>query len=135
MPARHHLDRRTDELARAVAAEPEDLLFSTRELAQMLGVSEQWVEIGRCRGYGPRFVILGPRRIRYRRGDVLAWLDERTHRRTAEYEHSPAGRASGSRVVSGKVIPPEEAAADQEAARDHRRVHRAATRPTGRAAP
>ena len=71
MPARHHLDRRTDELARAVAAEPEDLLFSTRELAQMLGVSEQWVEIGRCRGYGPRFVVSGPRRIRHRRGDVL----------------------------------------------------------------
>ena len=57
-----------------------DDLLSTAELAAWLGVSVQFLQTGRSHGYGPRFVKIGRRRVRYRRGDVLDWLNERTHR-------------------------------------------------------
>ena len=84
-PQNHQLDRRADEIAARRAGEPDDLM-STREVAIWLGVSVQWCEIGRHKGYGPPFRRLGPQAIRYRRGDVLQWLDERLHQSTAEYE-------------------------------------------------
>lgn len=83
---RHHIDRRAAETAaEGAAAGGEDDLLSTSEVAEWLGLSTQWLEIGRTRGYGPRFVRLSPRRTRYLRGDVLAWLRERSHASTAEY--------------------------------------------------
>src|SRR5688572_3352566 len=77
---RHHLDRRADAIAAqgtGVGA-PDDLL-TTAAVARWLGVSNQWVEIGRTKGYGPPFKRIGPFRIRYLRSDVLAWLEQRTH--------------------------------------------------------
>jgi predicted DNA-binding transcriptional regulator AlpA len=85
-PNRHHLDSRAHKLAHEPdAAGPKDALLSTSQLAQWLGVSIQWLEIGRHRGYGPQFIRVTGRIIRYKRSDVLAWLDERAHRCTAEY--------------------------------------------------
>ena len=81
---RHHLDRRAADIA-AAGDGPPDQLIDTKELASWLGVSRQWVEISRHRGWGPRFIRLGPRRIRYRRLDILAWLETRRHACTAEY--------------------------------------------------
>jgi len=85
-PTRHHLDRRAAELAAegAEAGEPDQLL-TTSDVAEWLGISTQWLEIGRGKNYGPKFVVLSTRRVRYRRTDVLAWLTERTHSHTAEY--------------------------------------------------
>jgi hypothetical protein len=88
---KHHLDRRANKLAAANNGDADDLL-STCELAAWLEVSEQFLEIGRHRGYGPRFVRLGPRRIRYRRADVVAWLKTRTHASTSEYALRASGR-------------------------------------------
>ena len=108
-PRRHHLDRRASDLAAAGAAagDPDDLL-TTSEVAEWLGLSTPWLEIGRCKDYGPRYVRLSPRRVRYRRADVLAWLADRTHANTAEYRAAPkAGRKPGSHVIDGRVIPPE----------------------------
>jgi hypothetical protein len=68
----------------AMGADPE-MLLHTRETAEWLSVSIQWLEIGRCRGYGPPYRKLGSKIIRYRVGDVLKWLEERSHRTTAEY--------------------------------------------------
>lgn len=83
---RHHLDRRAEEIAKSPVADgPPDQLLSTREVADWLGVSIQFMEIGRHKGYGPRFVRLGPRKIVYRRADVLHWLGTRTHASTQEY--------------------------------------------------
>jgi len=83
---RHHLDRRAEAIAAdPIADGPPDQLLSTKEVAAWLGVSIQFLEIGRHRGYGPRFTRLGPRMIRYRRADVLHWLGTRTHASTAEY--------------------------------------------------
>jgi predicted DNA-binding transcriptional regulator AlpA len=82
---RHHLDRRADKIASVAGVGADDDLLTTRQVANWLGMSEQWVEIGRVKNFGPKFTRLGPRTIRYRRGDVLAWLNSRTHDSTAEY--------------------------------------------------
>jgi predicted DNA-binding transcriptional regulator AlpA len=85
---KHHLDRRADAIANADSGGADDLL-STREVADWLGVSIQWVEIGRSKKYGPPFKRLAPRTVRYLRADVLKWLKARTHASTADYA-SPA---------------------------------------------
>ena len=83
---RHHLDRRAHTLVGADGDEDDDdELLSTRELCDWLTVSYQWVTMGRSEGYGPPFVQLTPAKVVYRRGDVYAWLRERTYRSTAEY--------------------------------------------------
>lgn len=96
-PATHHLDRRADHIIGRAPDGDADNLLSTKEVATWLGVSEQWVEIGRHRGYGPKFVKVAARRIRYRRGDVIAFLRERTHASTAEYAHKRKPRGANAR--------------------------------------
>ena len=64
VPVRHHLDKRAADLAAQGVGDPDDLL-STSDLAEWLGVSIQWVEIGRSKGWSPPFIKLSPRRIRY----------------------------------------------------------------------
>jgi predicted DNA-binding transcriptional regulator AlpA len=78
-----HIDKRADKLA-AIPGDDDDLL-STRQLAAWLDISESWLEIARHRGQGPKFLKYGPKSIRYRRADVVAWLKDRTHQSTAEY--------------------------------------------------
>ena len=77
------LDRRAAAIAEAAQGAPDDLL-STRAVAEWLGVSVQFLEVGRHRGYGPKFVRIGPARIRYRRAEILAWLEERTFASTSQ---------------------------------------------------
>lgn len=72
---KHHLDGRAREL-QDVDLGHEDLLFNTQQVAEWLQVSRNWLEAGRSRGYGPPFVRIG-RRVRYRVGDVKAWLGRR----------------------------------------------------------
>lgn len=85
-PKRHLIDRRAAQVISTTDAGDGDRLLSTRELAELLGMSEQWCETSRHRGVGPKFVRLSPRCIRYKKADVLAWLEERaTHRCTGEY--------------------------------------------------
>ncbi|MFZ0694685.1 MAG: hypothetical protein WAN51_11145, partial [Alphaproteobacteria bacterium] len=79
-----HLDAHAQDIAERNNGAPDDLL-STGAVAGWLGVSTQFLEIGRHRGYGPPFVRLSVRRVRYKRADVLAWLAERTHSVTSEY--------------------------------------------------
>src|SRR4051794_12654573 len=52
-PKKHHLDCCADQLLGKGLGEPDDLLSST-DVASWLGVSAQWLEIGRSSGkYGP----------------------------------------------------------------------------------
>jgi predicted DNA-binding transcriptional regulator AlpA len=84
-PKRHHLDQRAENLVAACEG-PDDELLNTRAVAAWLGVSTAWLEIGRSSGrYGPRFQRLAPQVVRYRRGDVKAWLAERSHASTRKY--------------------------------------------------
>jgi hypothetical protein len=52
----HRRDRRDD-------GDPDEML-STVQVAQLLAVSSQWLEIGRHQGYGPKYIRLSPRRVR-----------------------------------------------------------------------
>lgn len=85
LPLRHHLDRRAADIAESASDKSPDELLTTAATAEWLGISSQWLEIGRSKGYGPPFVRLSTRRVRYHRADVLAWLASRTHASTAEY--------------------------------------------------
>jgi hypothetical protein len=90
VPQRHHIDRRAHRLIADCSIgddkdKSSDDLLTTRQVADWLGVSLQWLEIGRLRKYGPEFVRVGPRIIRYRRGVVIDWLTQRAPASTAEY--------------------------------------------------
>lgn len=52
-------------------------LISERQLCELLGVGAPTIARWRAAGKGPRFVILGVRRLAYRPSDVRAWLAER----------------------------------------------------------
>jgi predicted DNA-binding transcriptional regulator AlpA len=82
-PIKHHIDKRAAVVA-AQEGDDEDLL-TTREVSDWLGCSPQWLEIGRSKGYGPTFQMLGPRMVRYTRANVRRWLGQRSHLRTSEY--------------------------------------------------
>jgi hypothetical protein len=77
------IDRRAHRLV-DVDLHPDETL-TTKEVAAWLCVSPQFLEIGRGRGYGPKFVRITKRLVRYRVGDVLDWLKSRTHACTSEY--------------------------------------------------
>lgn len=81
MPTRHHLDKRAALLA-GVKGDDDELL-TTPETAQWLGVTVQWLELGRMKNFGPKFLKLSNRVIRYRRGHVRAWLKTRARQHAA----------------------------------------------------
>jgi predicted DNA-binding transcriptional regulator AlpA len=56
----------------------DDALLDTASTAIWLGVSHQWLELARNKGYGPRYIKVTSRIVRYRRGDILAYLKSRT---------------------------------------------------------
>lgn len=88
-----HLDKRAGKILAIDDGGSDDDLLTTREMATWFGCSEVWLEIGRVRGYGPRFTKISPRMIRYRRGDGRAYLRERTHAATSEYRNRPGAAA------------------------------------------
>lgn len=82
---RHNLDRHALKIdADAPGKDDEDLL-TTKEVAEWFRVSEQWLEIGRCKNYGPEFEQMSSRVIRYQRGKCRKWLRERSFACTAQY--------------------------------------------------
>jgi hypothetical protein len=84
-PKRHNLDRHAQKIIAENIDADDDELLTTREVADWFRVSEEWLEIGRSKNYGPKFTRVGPHMIRYRRGDCRKFLQARTHSSTAEY--------------------------------------------------
>jgi predicted DNA-binding transcriptional regulator AlpA len=85
-PGSMHIDRRAKSILESHVSEgPDDELLNTNQVAEWLGCSPQSLEIYRSRGEGPRFIVIGPRNIKYRRSDVKAWLKTRVHQSTREY--------------------------------------------------
>jgi predicted DNA-binding transcriptional regulator AlpA len=81
-PKTHHLDRRVDQLLRLAGSadlpdDGSDALLTTKQVAAWLGVSDQWLEVGRCKGYGPPYIRLSQRNVRYPRAALLKWLKQR----------------------------------------------------------
>ena len=101
VPQTHpQIDRRAADIAATIDPNDHNLL-TTREVAALLGCSDRWVIIGRHKKWGPPFVKMSPRQVRYRRADLLAWLQERTYRSTAE---NPDNRPSGGRPGPRKAV-------------------------------
>lgn len=61
-----------------------DELLTTRAAAQLLGVSVSWLAKARLKGRGPVAVYLPPRMVRYRRSELLQYIDQHTFRSTSE---------------------------------------------------
>ncbi len=78
-PKSFHFHCRIKQILAANVGAPDDLLTS-KEVAVLLGVSLQWVEIARCHGYGPKYEKLSPRRIRYRRSAINEFLHDAMRR-------------------------------------------------------
>jgi predicted DNA-binding transcriptional regulator AlpA len=55
-----------------------------REAAGFLCYSVRALQNWRVRGGGPRFVKVSGRSVRYRRRDLMQWIDERTRSHTSE---------------------------------------------------
>ena len=89
---KYHLDRRAGLLATvgAAAGSGTDLL-NTAQLAAWLAMSAEWAYIGRSQGYGPPFVKKAGK-VFYRRGDVIAWLCERSRHRGSGHQEPTASR-------------------------------------------
>jgi predicted DNA-binding transcriptional regulator AlpA len=58
-------------------------LLTQRQAAALLCLSERTLERFRVSGIGPKFVRMG-KSIRYRLGDVEAWIERRTVGSTSE---------------------------------------------------
>jgi predicted DNA-binding transcriptional regulator AlpA len=100
-PVTHHLDSRADVILDAVAGTDGDDLLTTVQVAGWLGVSTVFLIMGRSKGYGPQFVRVSPTVVRYRRRDVIAWLESRTYASNAEDPHirSLRGRSKSAVVA------------------------------------
>jgi predicted DNA-binding transcriptional regulator AlpA len=56
-------------------------LISERQLCELLGIGLPTIARWRAAGKGPRFIVLGVRRLAYRPSDVRAWLADRERAR------------------------------------------------------
>jgi predicted DNA-binding transcriptional regulator AlpA len=66
------------------AAELAGLLVRTPRAAELLGISESWLEKARLSGQGPRFVKISPGIVGYQITDLLAFIQNRTRRSTSD---------------------------------------------------
>jgi len=57
--------------------------LTTPQVAEILGLAENTLEIWRHRGIGPKFLKFG-RACRYRRADLEAWIDAQTRTSTRQ---------------------------------------------------
>jgi predicted DNA-binding transcriptional regulator AlpA len=57
-----------------------------KEAAAYTGLSASTLNKYRLTGHGPRFIKAGPRCVVYAITDLDAWMVERTHTSTAEYD-------------------------------------------------
>lgn len=62
---------------------PEQEYLTTTQAAAYLGFSRKQLEHWRSAGCGPTYIKVG-RHVRYRRGDLDAWMDERRLSNTAQ---------------------------------------------------
>lgn len=97
-PRRLHLDKRAESLIAATPEGSDDELLTSMQVANWLGTSPQWVELGRMKGYGPPFMRIAPQTIRYRRNDVVKWLREREFKRVSDYADTGRRKRKAARA-------------------------------------
>ncbi len=52
-----------------------EALMSEKKAAQFLSVSARFLQARRVRGDGPSFIRISARCVKYRKRDLIAWLD------------------------------------------------------------
>ena len=55
-----------------------DQLMNEKQAAEVLCYSVRALQNWRCRGGGPRYIKVSARSVRYRRRDLLDWIEART---------------------------------------------------------
>jgi len=60
-------------------------LLTTKQAAQILGVSTAFLERDRWAGARVPFVKIGSRAVRYRHSDLLAYIESCTYYSTSQY--------------------------------------------------
>lgn len=68
----------------ALASDP-DALLSPAKAAALLGASIRTLEGWRVRGGGPPYIRISSRMLRYRRGDLIQFIESRRLKSTSEY--------------------------------------------------
>jgi len=63
----------------------QNLLLTTKQAAQILGVSTAFLERDRWAGARVPFVKIGTRAVRYRYSDLLAYIESCIHYSTSQY--------------------------------------------------
>ena len=78
-------DTRTVDMpaGRTIPGDPDALLFEA-EVAYLAASSVRTLQAWRISGGGPPFVALSRRAVRYRRRDVLAWMEARLRKSTSD---------------------------------------------------
>ncbi len=61
-----------------------DSLLSEARASEMLGVTPRALQAWRQRGGGPAFVRISSRCVRYRRRDLVVWLEARVRSSTSD---------------------------------------------------
>ncbi|MEQ9446752.1 MAG: helix-turn-helix domain-containing protein [Rhodospirillaceae bacterium] len=61
-----------------------DQLLNENEAARMLGFTIRALQNWRVRGGGPQFVKLSKRSVRYRRRDLLEWINKHLRANTSQ---------------------------------------------------
>lgn len=56
-----------------------DRLLNEQDAAEFLSYTMRALQNWRVRGGGPKYIKVSARSIRYRRRDLIAWVDERTY--------------------------------------------------------
>ncbi|MEM7683635.1 MAG: helix-turn-helix domain-containing protein [Pseudomonadota bacterium] len=61
-----------------VSDQQDNFLLSREDIERAYGISRRWLELAAHRGDGPPMVKISSRMVRYRRGDLEAWLAAHT---------------------------------------------------------
>ena len=62
-----------------------EVLLTVEQAAELLALPRSTLDRWRVEGYGPKFLQLTARCIRYRRSDIEAWTETRVRQSTSEY--------------------------------------------------
>lgn len=88
------------QLTEAFWQAPSEALFTQKTVAAVFGLTEAWCERMRWCGGGPAFVKLG-RSVRYRKSDLVAWINSREMKSTTPTTQRAAELARGGAVHLG----------------------------------
>jgi predicted DNA-binding transcriptional regulator AlpA len=71
-------------------------LITEQELCKHLGIGKATAARMRYEGWGPRFIVLGPRRVAYRPSAISEWL-------AAREVHRGVAHVVNAKIVTGEV--------------------------------